>query len=86
MMVSCLAYSSALKMEVTYSPERLVDLQGTTWSYVPEDRTLGYGKDTFFSNRAHPITAECARLCSTDFEVSKFVLISTYNHCRHLLV
>jgi hypothetical protein len=37
MLVSCLAYSSAL--EVTCSSEMLVDLRQTTWHYVPEDWT-----------------------------------------------
>jgi hypothetical protein len=38
-LVSCLAYSSILKMESTYSSETSVDFQRTTRRYVPEDRT-----------------------------------------------
>jgi hypothetical protein len=37
--VSCLAYSSTLKMEVTCS-ETLAVFQWTTWHYIPENRTL----------------------------------------------
>jgi hypothetical protein len=36
MLVSCLAYSSTLKMEATCSYETLVDFQWTTWHYIPE--------------------------------------------------
>jgi hypothetical protein len=36
----CLAYSLALKMEMTPSFETLVDLQLITRRFVPEDRTL----------------------------------------------
>jgi hypothetical protein len=39
MVISGLAYSSALKLEETYSSET-VDFQWTTWCYIPEDRTL----------------------------------------------
>jgi hypothetical protein len=37
---SDLAYFLTLKIESTFSPEMLVDLQRTTWRYIPEDRTL----------------------------------------------
>jgi hypothetical protein len=40
-LVSCLAYSLILKMEVTFSSKMSVDMQWTTWFYIPEDRTLG---------------------------------------------
>jgi hypothetical protein len=40
MLISCLAYPSTLKMEVTCSTETSVDFQRTTWRYIPEDRTL----------------------------------------------
>jgi hypothetical protein len=36
-LVSCLAYSSVLKMEVTCSTETSVDFQRTTWCNNPED-------------------------------------------------
>jgi hypothetical protein len=39
-LVSCLAYSSILKMEVICSSETSFDFQRTTWRYVAEDRTL----------------------------------------------
>jgi hypothetical protein len=39
-LVSCLVYSSTLKMEATCSSETSVDLQWTTRRYIPEDRTL----------------------------------------------
>jgi hypothetical protein len=38
--VSCLAYSSTLKMEAKCSSETSVDFQRTTRSYIPEYRTL----------------------------------------------
>jgi hypothetical protein len=40
MVVSCLAYSSTLKMEAICSFERSVDLQPTKRRYNPEDRTI----------------------------------------------
>jgi hypothetical protein len=40
MLVSCLAYSSILKMEATCSPETSVDFQQTTLRYIPEYRTF----------------------------------------------
>jgi hypothetical protein len=39
-MVSCLAYSFALKMEVTFSSKTSVDFHWTTWRYIPDDRVL----------------------------------------------
>jgi hypothetical protein len=39
-LVSCLDYSSTLKMEATCSPETSVNCQRTTRCYIPEDRTL----------------------------------------------
>jgi hypothetical protein len=48
MLISCLAYSLALKMEITYSSEILVNFQWTTWYYIPEDRTLN-GKKCFIA-------------------------------------
>jgi hypothetical protein len=39
-LVSCWAYSSAIKIEVTCSSETSADFQRTTWRYIPEDRTL----------------------------------------------
>jgi hypothetical protein len=40
MLISCLDYSSTLKMEATYSFEMLDDFQQTTLCYVLEVRTL----------------------------------------------
>jgi hypothetical protein len=40
MLVSCLAYSSALKMEEICSSEMSVDFQWTTRCYIPKDNTL----------------------------------------------
>jgi hypothetical protein len=40
MLVSCLAYSSILKMEAICFPEASVVFQRTTQCYTPEDRTL----------------------------------------------
>jgi hypothetical protein len=39
-LVSCLVYSSILKMEVTFFSKTLVDFQETTLHYISEDRTL----------------------------------------------
>jgi hypothetical protein len=41
-LVSCLAYSSTLKLEVTRSFETWVDFKRTTWRYISEDRSLHY--------------------------------------------
>jgi hypothetical protein len=38
--VSCLVYSSTLKMEATFSSETSVDFQRTTRHYIPEESTL----------------------------------------------
>jgi hypothetical protein len=38
--VSCLAYSSTLKMEVTCYSEESVDFQVTTQRYIPENRNI----------------------------------------------
>jgi hypothetical protein len=40
MLVSCLAYSLALKMEAICSSETSVNFQRTARCYIPEDRTL----------------------------------------------
>jgi hypothetical protein len=40
MLVSCLAYSSTLKMEVMCSSEMSVDFHRTTGCYNPEDTAL----------------------------------------------
>jgi hypothetical protein len=40
MLVSCLAYSSTLKMKSICSSKTLVGFQRTTRGYIPEDRTL----------------------------------------------
>jgi hypothetical protein len=40
MLVSCLAYSSTLKMEATCSSETSVNFQHITCRYIPEDTTL----------------------------------------------
>jgi hypothetical protein len=40
MVVSLMAYSTALKTEATVSSEALVDFQRPTWSYMPQDNTL----------------------------------------------
>jgi hypothetical protein len=40
MLVSCLAYFSALNMEVTCFSKTSVDFQQNTLYYIPEDRTL----------------------------------------------
>jgi plasmid replication initiation protein len=39
-LVSCLAYSSTLKIEKTHSSETVANFEWTTWCYIPEDRTL----------------------------------------------
>jgi hypothetical protein len=39
-LVSCLVYSSNLKIVAIYSSEKSVDFQRTTQRYTPEDRTL----------------------------------------------
>jgi hypothetical protein len=39
-LISCLAYSSTLKMEATYSSETSADFQRTTLLYIPNARIL----------------------------------------------
>jgi hypothetical protein len=41
MLVSCLTYSSTVKMEATCYSETSVEFQRTTRPYVPEDRNVG---------------------------------------------
>jgi hypothetical protein len=36
----CMAYSSAVMMEVICFSEMLVDFQWTTWHYIPDGRML----------------------------------------------
>jgi hypothetical protein len=43
-LVSCLAYSSALKVEAIFSSERSFDFYRTTQCYIPEDRILHTNK------------------------------------------
>jgi hypothetical protein len=40
MLVSSFVYSSTPKMKATCSSEMSVDIEQTTWCYIPEDRTL----------------------------------------------
>jgi hypothetical protein len=40
MLISFLAYSTTLKIEVTRTSNILIDFWWTTWLYIPEDRTL----------------------------------------------
>jgi hypothetical protein len=40
MLLSCLAYSSTLKMKAQCTSETLVDFQHTTRRYIPEDGTF----------------------------------------------
>jgi hypothetical protein len=50
MLVSCLAYSSALKTEMIYSSEKSIDFQRTTRRYIPEHRTVHYRITPTFSH------------------------------------
>jgi hypothetical protein len=40
LLLSCLAYSSTLQMELTYSSEKSVVFQWTTWHHIAENGTL----------------------------------------------
>jgi hypothetical protein len=40
MLVSCLAYSSSMMMEVTFSSDTIVDFQQTMQHYATEDKTV----------------------------------------------
>jgi hypothetical protein len=40
MLVSCLVYSSTLKIEAIRSSELSVHFHRNTWRYIPEERTL----------------------------------------------
>jgi hypothetical protein len=37
MLVSCLAYSTTLEIEVALYSETSIDFERTTWRYIPED-------------------------------------------------
>jgi hypothetical protein len=49
MLVSCMAYTSTLKMEVTFFSKTWADFQWTTQHYIPEERTV-LCKDCQWSN------------------------------------
>jgi hypothetical protein len=40
MLVSCLAYSSNMKMQAIRSSETPANIHLTTWRYIPQDRSL----------------------------------------------
>jgi hypothetical protein len=44
MLVSCMACSSIMKMDVTGSSKMLADFYGIAWCYIPDDRTFHYLK------------------------------------------
>jgi hypothetical protein len=57
MLVSCLAYSSTLKIGVTCSSEMLVDFQRIARHYIPENITLEDLKTTFARVNAEGLSA-----------------------------
>jgi hypothetical protein len=59
MLVSCLAYSSTLKMKAIFSSKMSIDFQWTTWRSIPNDRT---GFDSQYSHNFFsflPHTNQC---------------------------
>jgi hypothetical protein len=74
MLVSCLAYSSTLKIEVTCSYKMSVDFQRTTRCYVPQDRTL---------------CSICGSRFPRRWVIAPYVLLGGYQHygeaCRVIL-
>jgi hypothetical protein len=51
MAVSCVVYSSTLKLEIIYFSETSIDFQQTTRCYNPEDKTLhSHRCDNLISN------------------------------------
>jgi hypothetical protein len=92
MRVSCLVYSSTLKMEVSYSCEKSDGFQRTTWCYIPEDRTLHVKRNIYFS-LLDPALDKCRRqshpkqsaLISMKPGASKASFISITPHEIHVL-
>jgi hypothetical protein len=62
-LVSCVAYYSTMKIEAICSSETSVDVQQTTWCYIPEDRTLEIaiiiGANTVHILRGQSIPRRC---------------------------
>jgi hypothetical protein len=58
MLVSCLAYSSTLKMEAICSSKTSVETQRTTWRLIPEDDTLHYGVRSQTAHFLHDLAIE----------------------------
>jgi hypothetical protein len=73
MLVSCLAYSSTLKVELICFSEMLVDFQQTTQRYIPNDRIL------------HNHHCENLKSYFIWFVLSVFTLRAVFMFCHHLL-
>jgi hypothetical protein len=70
MLVSCLAYTSSLKIEATHSSKTSVDFWRNKWSYISEDRTL-------YNHRYENLKSY------TLFAWIFYDLLNTeFNHCR----
>jgi hypothetical protein len=62
MLMSCLAYSLALKMEATCPSETSIDFQRATRRYIPEDRTL-------HNHRCENLRFHIRKITSRHFEI-----------------
>jgi hypothetical protein len=76
MLVSCLSYSSTLKMEATCSPGTSVDFQRASRRHIPEDRTLHNHrcqnlKSYINRSKAIPVTGRRVRLTTSPPSVSR---------------
>jgi hypothetical protein len=72
MLVSCLDYSSTLRMVATFPSEMLVKFQRITWRYILEDVTL---QTTILSAVLHVYETWCPVL-KGDVRFDEFILYS----------
>jgi hypothetical protein len=79
MLISCLAYSSTLKMEATRSSETLTGSQWTTRHYISGDRTLQKNKE------AYEITLLSVYRLDPIFNEIRYVYLVTWVHLNGVL-
>jgi hypothetical protein len=82
-LVSCSAYPSTLKMEMTCSSKMSVDFQLTTWRYIPEDRTF---RNYRYKNlKSYTIIPFPALLCLNTTTSSAATMANTAQNGRRLV-
>jgi hypothetical protein len=82
-LISCLAYSSALKMEATCSSETSVDFQRAKRCYIPEDRTLRiktsltkWHQKTLYFHQTFILHWECRKTATAQLPIRVLAWIS----------